>query len=93
MFSFYVKIDRDNTEEQNKQQLEEQLEGLGEVQQINLLYFKRYFSRLQFNEVVVDFQTGSPELWKLQPQTILRNLMGYNAAYKFSQLKIDYKSA
>ena len=92
MFSFYVKIDRDQSEEQNKAQLRTQLENLGEIEQINLLYFKKYFSRLQFNEVVVDFETQSSCEWRKAPQQILRNVNGYNAAYKFSQLKIENKS-
>ena len=92
MFSFYVKIDRDQSEAENKAQLEEQLEKLGEIEQINLLYFKKYFSRLQFNEVVVDFETRSSCEWRAAPQQILRNVNGYNAAYKFSQLKIENKS-
>ena len=92
MFSFYVKIDRDESEAQNKAQLQMQLENLCEIDQINLLYFKKYFSRLQFNEVVVDFETHSSCDWKKAPQEILRNVKGYNAAYKFSQLKIENKS-
>ena len=92
MFSFYVKIDRDQSEAENKAQLQLQLENLGEIEQINLLYFKKYFSRLQFNEVVVDFESQSSSEWRKAPQQILRNVNGYNAAYKFSQLKIENKS-
>ena len=92
MFSFYVKIDRDQSEAENKAQLQRQLENLCEIEQINLLYFKKYFSRLQFNEVVVDFETQSSSEWRKAPQQILRNVNGYNAAYKFSQLKIENKS-
>ena len=92
MFSFYVKIDRDQSEEVNMAHLELQLEKLVEIEQINLLYFKKYFSRLQFNEVVVDFETRNSVEWRKAPQQILRNVNGYNAAYKFSQLKIENKS-
>ena len=92
MFSFYVKIDRDQSEEVNMAHLELQLENLAEIEQINLLYFKKYFSRLQFNEVVVDFETRNSVEWRKAPQQILRNVNGYNAAYKFSQLKIENKS-
>ena len=92
MFSFYVKIDRDQSEAENKAQLQMQLENLREIEQINLLYFKKYFSRLQFNEVVVDFESQSSSEWRKAPQQILRNVNGYNAAYKFSQLKIENKS-
>ena len=92
MFSFYVKIERDNSESWNKDQLKAQLLNLREIQKINLLYFKKYFSRLQFNEVVVDFQTRHSDNWKREPQRILKNLNGYNAAYKFSQLQIEEKS-
>ena len=91
MFSFYVKIDRDQSEEANMAHLELQLEKLVEIEQINLLYFKKYFSRLQFNEVVVDFETRNSVEWRKAPQQILRNVNGYNAAYKFSQLKIENK--
>ena len=92
MFSFYVKIERDNSESWNKDQLKAQLLNLAEIKKINLLYFKKYFSRLQFNEVVVDFQTRHSDDWKREPQRILKNLNGYNAAYKFSQLQIEEKS-
>lgn len=89
MFSFYVKIERDNSEDTNKELIRQQLQNLAEIEKIHLLYFKKYFSRLQFNEIVVDFETSHTESWKLEPQLILRNLTGYNAAYKFSKLKLE----
>lgn len=89
MFSFYVKIEREKSEEENAIEIKSQLQNLEEIENINLLYFKRYFNRLQFNEVVIDFVTYNSVLWKREPKKILRKLCGYNDAYKFSQLKIE----
>jgi len=89
MFSFYVKIEREKSEDENAIEIKNQLQNLEEIENINLLYFKRYFNRLQFNEVVIDFVTYDSVLWKREPKKILRKLCGYNDAYKFSQLKIE----
>ena len=87
MFSFYVKIDRENTEEENLSVIKDQLQNLEEIDELKSIYFKRYFSRLQFNEVVIDFLTSFSSEWRSNPKKILRKLRGYNDAYKFSQLK------
>lgn len=89
MFSFYVKIEREKSEDENANEIKSQLQSIEEIESINLLYFKRYFNRLQFNEVVIDFVTTNSAQWKKEPKQILRKLCGYNDAYKFSQLKIE----
>ena len=89
VFSFYVQISRDKSQEENIVELRGQLESIEELTSINLIYFKRYFSRLQFNEVVIDFTTNYANKWKNEPKSIMRNLSGYNDAYKFSQLKLE----
>ena len=88
IFSFYVKINRDLTEEQNLNEIKSQLENLEEIENLTLIYFKKYFNRLLFNEIVIDFQSDSfhAEVWGVAPRSVLRKLSNYNDAYKFSQL-------
>ena len=88
IFSFYVKINRDLTEEQNLNEIKSQLENLEEIENLTLIYFKKYFNRLLFNEVVIDFQSEAShsEIWAQEPKSVLRKITNYNAAYKFSQL-------
>ena len=91
IFSFYVKINRDLTEEQNLDEIKSQLENLEEIENLTLIYFKKYFDRLLFNEIVIDFQSDSfhSAVWAEAPRSVLRKLSNYNDAYKFSQL--NYK--
>ena len=88
IFSFYVKINRDLTEEQNLNEIKSQLENLEEIENLTLIYFKKYFNRLLFNEIVIDFQSDSfhSKVWAAAPRSVLRKLSNYNDAYKFSQL-------
>ena len=88
IFSFYVKINRDLTEEQNLNEIKSQLENLEEIENLTLIYFKKYFNRLLFNEIVIDFQSDSfhSAVWAEAPRSVLRKLSNYNDAYKFSQL-------
>ena len=89
VFSFYVKINRKLTEQENLNFVKSQLVGLEEVEDLTSLYFKRYFNRLLFNEIVIDFLSSKTELWKADPKCILRKVSCYNDAYKFSQLNLD----
>ena len=89
VFSFYVKINRDLTEEENLNFVKNQLESLKEVDNLSSLYFKRYFNRLLFNEIVIDFLSHNSELWKKEPKSVLRKISSYNDAYKFSQLNLE----
>ena len=89
VFSFYVKIDRDISEEENLDLVKSQLESLEEIENLSSLYFKRYFNRLLFNEIVIDFVSLDTELWKKEPKSILRKIPCYNDAYKFSQLNLE----
>ena len=88
VFSFYVRINRDLTEEQNLKDIKSQLENFEEIGILTLIYFKKYFNRLLFNEVVIDFQSEAShsEIWAQEPKSVLRKITNYNAAYKFSQL-------
>ena len=88
IFSFYVKINRDLSEEQNLNEIKSQLENLQEIENLTLIYFKKYFNRLLFNEIVIDFQSDSfhSDVWGEAPRSVLRKLSNYNDAYKFSQL-------
>ena len=89
VFSFYVKINRELSEEENLSFLRSQLESLDEIEVLTSIKFKRYFNRLLFNEIIIDFNTTKTELWKNEPRIILRKISCYNDAYKFSQL--NYK--
>ena len=91
IFSFYVKINRDLTEEQNLNEIKSQLENLEEIENLTLIYFKKYFNRLLFNEIVIDFQSDSfhSDVWGEAPRSVLRKLSKYNDAYKFSQLNSE----
>ena len=89
VFSFYVKINRELTEQDNLNFVKSQLEGLEEVKNLTSLYFKRYFNRLLFNEIIIEFVSNKTELWKADPKCILRKVSCYNDAYKFSQLNLD----
>ena len=42
IFSFYVKINRDLTEEQNLNEIKSQLENLEEIENLTLIYFKKH---------------------------------------------------
>ena len=88
LFSFYVRINRDLTEEHNLNEIRSQLENLEEIQNLTLIYFKKYFNRLLFNEVVIDFQSdfSHSKIWATAPKSILRKISNYNDAYKFAQL-------
>ena len=90
IFSFYVKINRDLTEEQNLNEIRSQLENLEEIENLTLIYFKKYFNRLLFNEIVIDFLSDSfhSEVWGEAPRSVLRKLSNYNDAYKFSQFVV-----
>ena len=90
VFSFYVKINRDLTEEENLNDIKFQLENLEEIENLSLIYFKKYFNRLLFNEVVIDFKSdfSNSEIWSKAPRSVLRKISNYNDAYKFSQLNI-----
>ena len=46
VFSFYVKINRELTEQDNLNFVKSQLEGLEEVKNLTSLYFKRYFNQI-----------------------------------------------
>ena len=72
IFSFYVKINRDLTEEQNLNEIKSQLENLEEIENLTLIYFKKYFNRLLFNEIVIDFQSDSfhAEVWGVAPRSV-----------------------
>lgn len=89
VFSFYVKINRDISEDENLNFIRIQLESLEEIEHLSSLYFKRYFNRLLFNEIVIDFSSYNIELWKKEPKSILRKISCYNDAYKFSQLNLE----
>ena len=89
VFSFYVKINRELTEQDNLNFVKSQLEGLEEVKNLTSLYFKRYFNRLLFNEIIIEFVSNKTESWKADPKCILRKVSCYNDAYKFSQLNLD----
>ena len=88
LFSFYVRINRDLTQEHNLREIRSQLENLEEIQNLTSIYFKKYFSRLLFNEVVIDFQSdfSHSDIWTKAPKSVLRKISNYNDAYKFAQL-------
>ena len=89
VFSFYVKINREISEEENLIFIKSQLESLEEIENLSSLYFRRYFNRLLFNEIVIDFLSKDTEVWRKEPKTILRKTTCYNDAYKFSQLNVN----